>query len=200
MFLFLDDETCHSILDIIHFLFRQSESIPRLVSDRTITTLFRHHVETESEAHSTASPVDYGDEVAGYWICHSALSVVRLCAASPLGLLRTSIYWCLWDYWHGKSTTLVFIQVTTCWSWAQECTSSLFGLSWHTWCWCIQLTPTHYLCVVIYYDFPEVWLQNYYAPCYSGIDNVHTTHNGFYLISSLLLVAQEIYYIFHKWL
>jgi hypothetical protein len=66
MFLFLNDEKCHSILDIVHVLFQQSESIPRLVSDRTITTLFRHHVETESEAHSTASPVDYGDEVAGY--------------------------------------------------------------------------------------------------------------------------------------
>ena len=128
----LNIETCHSILDIVHVLFRQSESIPRLVSDTTFTTSFRHHVETESEAHSTASPVDYGDEVAGYWICHSALSVVRFCAASPLGLLRTSISWSLWVYWHGKSTTLVFITVTTCWSWAQECTSSLFGLSWHT--------------------------------------------------------------------
>jgi hypothetical protein len=66
MFLFLGDETWYSILDIVHVLFRQSESIARLVSDRTIMTLFRHHVEAESEAHSTASPVDYGDEVAGY--------------------------------------------------------------------------------------------------------------------------------------
>jgi hypothetical protein len=62
----LNDETCHSILDIVHVPFRQSESIPRLVSDRTIRTLFCHHVETESEAHSAASPVDYRDEIAGY--------------------------------------------------------------------------------------------------------------------------------------
>jgi len=59
----------------------------------------------------------------------------------------------------------------------------------HRWCWCIQLTPTRYLCVVIYYAFLEVWMQYYYALCYSGIDTVHITHNAFYLISSLLLLA-----------
>jgi len=59
----------------------------------------------------------------------------------------------------------------------------------HRRCWCIQLTPTHYLCVVIYYAFLEVWMQFYYAPCYSGIDTVHITHNAFYLITSLLSVA-----------
>jgi len=190
MFLFLDDETCHSILDIVHVIFRQSESIARLVSDRTITTLFRHHVETDSEAHSTASPVDYGDEVAGYWICHSSLSVVRLCAASPLGRLRTSISWSLWVYWHGKSTTLgVHTSNNLLVMGPRMYERFIWTVLARRRCWCIQLTPTHYLCVVRHYAFLEVWMQYYYAPCYSGIDTVHITHNGFYLISSLLSVV-----------
>lgn len=190
MLLFLNDETCHSILDTVHVLFRQSESIPPLVSDRTnhdfIQPPHRDWIRGSLNCQSSG--------LLGWsrWILNlsfrpfSGETVCSLISRSP-----TYIY------------ILVFMSLLT-----REVDDTCVHTSnillvmgprmheqfiWtvlaHRLCWCIQLTPTHYLCVVIYYALLEAWMQYHYAICYSGTDTVNITHNGFYLISSLLSVA-----------